>query len=39
MQMEFQQRVETIWGPVETWESVLDLRSKGIGREFYRSNK
>ena len=24
-QMEFQQRVETIWGPVDTWDSSLDL--------------
>ena len=31
MQMEFQQRVETIWGPVETWESILDLHDpKGL---------
>ena len=26
-QMEFQQRVETIWGPVPTWEDSLDLHS------------
>ena len=24
-QMEFQQRVETIWGPVDTWDASLDL--------------
>jgi hypothetical protein len=23
--MEFQQRVETIWGPVDTWDASLDL--------------
>lgn len=26
-QMEFQQRVETIWGPVPTWEDSLDLHA------------
>ena len=30
-QMEFQQRVETIWGPVDSWEDSLDLHdSKGL---------
>ena len=30
-QMEFQQRVETIWGPVDTWDASLDLHDpKGL---------
>jgi hypothetical protein len=30
-QMEFQQRVETIWGPVDSWEGSLDLHDpKGL---------
>ncbi len=28
-QMEFQQRVETIWGPVDTWDASLDLHDPG----------